>query len=152
MSVKILVKNKTAYFDYEILEKYEAGISLTGAEVKSLRMGTASINEAYVKPMDGGLFLWNSTIDRYKFSSDEDYDPHRLRRLLLHKREILKLASEVEAKRLTIVPLSLYLAHGKIKLEIALAKGKKSYEKQRRIKERDLDRDLHREKRKYMVK
>jgi SsrA-binding protein len=152
LSQKILIKNKRAYFDYEIIQKYEAGISLLGAEVKAIRSGQASINEAYVKPIDGGLFLWNATIERYKYSNDESYDPNRSRRLLLHKREIADLAMQVEAQRLTIVPLSIYLTHGKIKLELALAKGKKSHDKQRRIKERDLDRDLHREKRKYMVK
>ena len=152
MSQKLISKNKKAYFDYELLETFEAGIKLTGAEAKSVKGGGISISEAYVKEWQGGLILWNATIQQYKHSFDPNYDSGRARELLLKKREIQYLIKKTSAERLTIIPTRVYLTRGFVKIAIALAKGKKSYEKQRKIKERDLERELHREKRKFMVK
>ena len=152
MAIKIITKNKKAYFDYEILDTYEAGIKLTGAEVKSIKNGGISINEAYIKSINGRLHLWNASVRAYKHADDPNYDPGRSRALLLHKKEMEKLAVKSDAERLTIIPTKVYLSHGLIKLEIATAKGRKQHDKQRRIKERDLKRELHREKRKFMIK
>lgn len=152
MAIKIITKNKKAYFDYEILDTYEAGIKLTGAEVKSVKNGGISINEAYIRSVNGTLHLWNASIRPYKHAYDPDYDPGRSRQLLLHKREMETLAMKSTAERLTIIPTKVYLSHGLVKLEIATAKGRKKHDKQRRIKERDLNRELHREKRKFMIK
>ena len=151
MAIKVIAKNKRAFFDYELIDTYEAGIRLTGAEVKSVKNGGISINESFIKSIDGQLHLWNATIQPYKHAYDPDYDPGRARPLLLKKREMRTLAQKSEAERLTIIPIKVYLSHGLVKLEIASAKGKKKHEKQRRIKERELDRELHREKRKFMV-
>jgi SsrA-binding protein len=152
MAQKQITKNKRAFYDYEITDRFEAGIKLTGAEVKSVKDGGISINEAYIKPIDGSLFLWNSTIDRYKHAYDPDYDVGRMRQLLLKKREIALLTQKLESHRLTIIPLRVYLTRGYVKLEIGLAKGRKTHDKQRRVKKRDQERELHREKRKFMVK
>jgi len=152
MSQKLITKNKRAFYDYEITDRYEAGIKLTGAEVKSVKSGGISINEAYVKHIDGSLFLWNATIQKYKHAYDPDYDDGRTRRLLLKKKEIFVLTRKLESHRLTIIPLRVYLTHGLVKIEIGLAKGRKVHDKQRRMKKRDLERELHREKRKFMVK
>jgi len=152
MSQKLITKNKKAFYDYEITDRYEAGIKLTGAEVKSVKNGGISINESYVKNIDGSLFLWNATIQKYKHAYDPNYDDGRTRQLLLKKKEIFLLTRKLESHRLTIIPLRVYLTRGLVKLEIGLAKGRKTHDKQRRIKKRDQERELHREKRKFMVK
>lgn len=150
--IKVFSKNKKAFFDYEILETHEAGISLLGQEVKSIKNGEVSLKEAYIRLIEGELWLWNAHIPKYRHSSDDDYDSVRSRRLLLKKKEIAKLAKSLNTAGLTLIPLRIYAKRGILKLEIALAKGKKQHDKQRRIKERELGRELHREQRKYMVK
>ena len=136
------VTNRRAKFDYELLEKFEAGISLTGAEVKSVKNGHIKLDEAFVQIRDGEAWLFNAHIHPYTFADNRNYDPVRNRKLLLHQNEILKLAQQTHEKNLTIVPLSCYTSHNRIKLEIALAKGKKKYDKREAIKKKDLQREI----------
>lgn len=133
--------NKTARFNYQLLERIEVGIALTGAEVKSLFMGQGSLNEAYVKIINGEAFLLNGHIHPYQFADVSHIDPKRTRKLLLHKKELLALESKMKQKNLTLVPVLWYNKGHQIKLEIALARGKKKWEKKEIIKRRDLDRE-----------
>ena len=152
MSRKVINKNKKAFFNYEIRDRVEAGVVLTGAEVKAIKNSQINLNDSFVKIEKGEAWLWNAEIPQYKFSDLDEYDPRRTRKLLLKKKEIDWLQSKVDQKRLTIVPLLVYLTRGKVKIEIGLGKGKKSYDKKRKLKEKDLERELHREKRRYMIK
>lgn len=152
MSIKIISKNKRAYFDYEILEEFEAGIALAGAEVKSVKNSQVNLADSFVRFEGDQAYLWNANIAMYKHAYDPSYDPLRSRKLLLKKGEIDMLQSKVKQARLTVVPLKVYLSRGLVKLSIGLVRGKKQYEKKLKIKERDLDRELHREKRVHMVK
>ena len=136
------VLNRRAKFDYQLFEKFEAGIVLTGAEVKSVKMGRLSLEEAFVRVKDGEAYLFNATIPAYPYSSPRDYQPQRTRKLLLHRQEITSLGSKMKQKNLTLVPVSCYTKRGKIKLEIALGKGKKKFEKKKTIKKRDIERQL----------
>jgi SsrA-binding protein len=145
MSSSVNIKNKKAFFNYEILEKYEAGLQLTGTEIKSIRNGKASINEAYCYFKNGELFVKNMYIAEYEQGTFYNHEPRRERKLLLHKQELQKLEKKLEQKGLTIIPLRLYInKRGWAKLEIGLAKGKKLYDKRETIKERDVKRDLGR--------
>lgn len=141
---KIIHLNKKARFNYEILEKFEAGIVLTGAEIKSIRQGKISLGEAYIRPFNGELFLINAHIAEYSHSAQTKYDPQRQRKLLMHKQEINKLQGRVEQKGLTIVPVQVYLKNGRAKIEIALARGKDAPDKRRTIQERELKREAQR--------
>jgi len=134
--------NRRASYDYRLLEKFEAGIVLSGPEVKSVKAGHFHLEEAFCQVKNGELWLFNAHIHPYNFADTQDYDPRRARKLLLHKKEILKLAQHSSQKGLTIVPVSCYTKGNKIKLEIALAKGKKKYEKREAIKKRDLEREM----------
>jgi len=138
--VKILIKNKKAYHEYFIEETYEAGIALVGSEVKSIRAGKANIREAFVRIQDGQAFIHGMHISPYEKGSFYNEDPMRIRKLLLHKREIVKLYSTVTQKGLTLVPLAVYLKNGLVKLEIGVARGKKLYDKRQSIAERDAQR------------
>lgn len=143
--VKVIAQNKKARFEYHIIETFEAGMVLTGAEIKSIRSGGISLNESYVRPHRDGVWLLNSHIKPYSHSGGEkEYDPVRPRKLLLHKHEIDQLRGKVEAKGMTLVPLSIYLKNGRAKLEVALAKGKDNPDKRDSIKERDAKRELAR--------
>lgn len=144
-AIKIVTENRKARFDYHILEKFEAGLVLTGAEMKSIRAGEITVNEAYVRPQAGELFLLNAYIKPYSHSGDREYDPRRPRKLLMHKREIAKLIRELETKGTTIVPLDVHLKNGRAKLEIALGKGKAAPDKRQDIKKREADREVARE-------
>jgi SsrA-binding protein len=144
-SVKIVSENRKARFDYHILERFEAGLVLTGAEIKSIRAGEVTVNEAYVRPQGGELFLLNAYIKPYSHSGDKDYDPRRPRKLLMNKREITKLIRELETAGTTIVPLDIHLKNGLAKLEIALGKGKAAPDKRQDIKKREAARDVARE-------
>lgn len=135
--------NRRARYDYQLFEKIEAGIILTGGEVKSLAEGKASLDEAYVKVINGELYLVNAHIHPYQFS--ENQDPVRTRKLLLHVKEILALQIKMKQKNLILIPLVLYFRKNKAKLEIALAKGKKEYQKKESIKKRDLERRMEEE-------
>jgi len=139
------ITNKKAFYDYTIIERLEAGVSLMGSEVKSLRAGLGKLDGAFVKLLSGQPYLINAEIPIYKFSRPEGYDPKRSRRLLLHKREIVSLASKLDSQKLTLVPLSWYTTGHRVKLEIGLARGKKEYEKREKIRREDQKRDLERE-------
>jgi SsrA-binding protein len=141
---KVIVVNKKARFDYHILETFEAGIVLSGAEIKSVRAGGVSLNQSFIFPYGEELFLQGAHIAPYSHSGALEYDPTRKRKLLLHRHEIDKLRARVEQKGLTIVPLQLYLKRGRAKLEIALAKGKADPDKRDSIKEREGKREVAR--------
>ena len=143
-----LVKNKKGYFEYHILEKFVCGMVLHGSEVKSIRLGKASIGEAYCYVKNNEVFVKNMHISEYSQSNKYDsHEPLRERKLLLKKKEIIKLAEKVSQKGLTIIPLAILLTDtGYLKLEIALAKGKHLYDKREAIKSRDLDLELKRTK------
>lgn len=143
--MKILLKNKRAFFDYQVEKKMSAGLVLLGKEVKSLRMKAGSLNGSFVKIIGGEAVLINAQISPYKFADNRDYDPKRTRKLLLRKKEIYKLGFDLDKKGYTLVPLSIYLQKNLIKLEIGLAKGKKTYQKKALLKQRDLERDLARQ-------
>lgn len=151
MQKPINIQNKKARFEYEILEKYMAGMVLTGTEIKSIRASKASIAESFCEFNDQGeLFVINMNIEEYAYGTHYNHRPKAERKLLLNKRELKKLAKDVETKGLTIVPLKLFINEkGLAKLEIALAKGKKIYDKRETIKDRDNKRDLDRIKKIY---
>ncbi|HON56034.1 MAG TPA: SsrA-binding protein SmpB [bacterium] len=137
--MKIILKNRKAFFDYEIIEKFEAGIELKGCEVKSLRAGKANFKDAYCEVRNYEIFLIGMRIEPYKEGSYNNPDSERDRKLLLHKSEIIKINNKINERGLSLIPLNIYLtAKQKIKLEIALAKGKRQYEKREKIKKEDL--------------
>jgi SsrA-binding protein len=138
------IDNRRARFEYEFLEKIEAGVMLTGTEIKSVRTGQISLNEAYARVRDGELWLLNLHIPPYKEGSFSNHEPTRPRKLLVHRRELARLAGRAAEKGLTIVPTRLYFRRGKAKIEIALAKGKKLWDKRREQKDRDQERELRR--------
>jgi SsrA-binding protein len=145
MEIKTVATNRKAFHNYIILESIEAGIALTGSEIKSIRDGKTSLLEAYVKPDEKGeLWLLNAHIARYDSASYMSHEPTRSRKLLLHRKEIIGLVSKLAVKGLTLVPLKLYLKGGIAKVEIALVKGKKLYDKREVIAQRDSDREIER--------
>jgi len=140
--VKILAENRKARFNFNILEAFEAGLVLTGSEIKSMRNGGANIAEAYIRVINAELHLIGAHINPYIFTQDSTVDPVRSRKLLMHKNEIIKLQAKVAQKGLTIVPLELYLKAGWAKIKIALASGKSNPDKRHSIKERDANRAI----------
>lgn len=142
--IKIISRNRKAKFEYQLFEKYEAGIELRGTEIKSIRAGQVSLSEAYVRTNGRQAWLVGAHIAPYDQASVFNHDPDRERRLLLHKREISDLWDGVRLKGMTIVPTMLYLRDGLAKVEIALAKGKKQYDKRQAIKKRDMAREVDR--------
>lgn len=139
---KIVAENRRARFDYHIEETLEAGIALTGTEVKSLRFGEGSIAESYAEVRDGEAWLINANVPEFSHGNRFNHEPRRPRKLLLHQREIERLMGAVERKGMTIVPLSVYFnSRGRAKVELALAKGKQAHDKRASIKERDWKRD-----------
>ncbi|MDD2578223.1 MAG: SsrA-binding protein SmpB [Candidatus Dojkabacteria bacterium] len=145
------IKNKKASFNYEISDAFEAGIVLAGAEVKSIKSGRVNLSDAFVKIVGGELWLVNADIPRYKSDGSLEYDSKRSRKLLVKRKELVKIDSKLKQKNLTLIPLSVYTSRGKIKVEVAFGKGRKKHEKKAREKERELDRELLYEKREYMV-
>ena len=142
---RIIAQNRKARFNYEIIDTMEAGIVLTGSEVKSLRMSKINITDTYASPNNGEIQIHNLYIDEYKNTSNKAVSPKRIRTLLLHKREIKKIEGYIEQKGLTIVPLKIYFNdQGRAKLEIAVARGKKLYDKRETEKKRDWDRNKQR--------
>ncbi len=139
------IVNKKAHYDYTLFETFEAGINLTGPEVKAVRFGHADLAGSFVKIIGSEAYLINAKIFPYPYARPEGYDERRTRKLLLHKKETLALKSRTEGSTMTIVPVSLYTKNRLIKLELALAKGKKQYEKKEAIKKRDINRDLEQE-------
>lgn len=141
MEIKVVSTNRKARFEYHILENFEAGLVLKGTEIKSIRAGQVSLQEAYIRTDGREAWLVGAHIAPYEQASAYQHEPDRERKLLLSKREIQKLWDEVRIKGMTIIPTRMYLKGGRAKLEIGLAKGKKQYDKRESIKERDLDRE-----------
>src|SRR3990172_3839662 len=144
MSEKVLARNRKASHDYFLLEKYEAGLALQGSEIKAIRAGQISLKEAYVRTDGRQAWLVNAHIAPYDPASRANHNPLRERKLLLHRKEIAELAEEVQRKGNTIVPLQVYLKDGRAKLEIAVARGKKKYDKREDIAKRDAEREMAR--------
>ena len=140
--MNIVAQNKKARHDYFILETYEAGIELKGTEIKSIRRGSCNLKDSFIRIKDGEAYIENMYVAPYKEGNIFNVDPRRIRKLLLHKKEIRKLQKEIMQEGLTIVPLKVYFNTSKAKLEIALAKGKKNYDKPQSLKEKDLKRDI----------
>lgn len=145
--MKIVAQNKKALFDYQVLGTIEAGIVLTGDEVKSLRAGNANLSGAFVVPRDGELFLINCHISPYShaYQKKKDDEGLRNRKLLLHKKEIDKMIGDVSRKGITLIPLKLYFAKGRVKVEVGLCKHKKAHQKKELLRERDIQRETRRE-------
>jgi SsrA-binding protein len=141
---KVIVSNRKARHDYSIIDTYEAGLVLVGTEVKSLRAGKASLQEAFATVDDGEVWLRNVHIPEYVQGTWTNHMPRRTRKLLLHRREIEKLIGKTKESGLSLVPLSMYFKDGKVKVEIALAKGKKSYDKRQDLAKRDANREVSR--------
>ncbi|HWB37758.1 MAG TPA: SsrA-binding protein SmpB [Rugosimonospora sp.] len=141
---KLIASNKRARHDYAVLDTYEAGIALVGTEVKSLRAGRASLVDAFAQEKDGELYLYALHIPEYDHGTWTNHEPRRTRKLLLHKTELVKLLSKVREGGVTLVPLSLYFADGWAKVELALARGKKEYDKRQDLAKRDADREISR--------
>src|ERR671932_2382719 len=139
---KVIVSNRRARHDYEILDSYEAGIVLTGTEVKSLRAGRASLADAYASVDDGEVWLRGVHIPEYTQGSWTNHEPRRTRKLLLHRKEILRLIGKIREGGLTLVPLSMYFKDGKVKVELALARGKKAYDKRQDLAKRYAQREI----------
>ncbi len=142
--MEIVSTNKKARFNYEIIEKIEAGISLKGTEVKSVRNKNVSIGESYAQIKENEVFLHNLHISPYEQGNRENHDPIRVRKLLLHKHEIKKLVVKIQQKGLSLVPLSIYLRKGKIKIELAVGRGKRLVDKRESIKKRTIEREIDR--------
>ena len=145
MAEKNVAVNRRASHDYEILERVEAGIALTGSEIKSVREGRVSLQEAYARPERGELWLQGAHIAQYGPAAYFGHEPRRPRRLLLHRAEIRELARQVEQRGLTIIPLRLYLKDGLAKLELGVARGRRRYDKREAIARRDAEREVERE-------
>lgn len=145
----IEINNRKARFDYEILDTIEAGIELTGTEIKSIRLGNANLKDSYAIVRNGEVFLLGMHISPYKEGNIFNHDELRTRKLLLHKKEILKLNDRIVLEGNTLVPLKLYFKKNKVKILIGVAKGKKTYDKREAIKKRDIDRELKKEYKNY---
>ncbi len=142
MGEKLICNNKKAYHDYFIEEKFEAGMVLKGTEVKSLRLGKANLNDSFALVKNGEAYLHNLHISPYDFGNRENHDPDRMRKLLLHKKEIVKLFAKIREQGYSIIPLRLYFKMGMVKVEVGLAKGKKLYDKREDMKKKDMHRDV----------
>jgi SsrA-binding protein len=143
--VKILAKNRRVRHDYHVVDTVEAGIVLKGTEVKSVRLGKVQLVDSFVKIDGGELFLYGVHISPYEHGNRYNVDPTRTRKLLAHKIEIHRLHRQVMEKGMALIPLSVYLKRGRVKLEIGICRGKKTYDKRHTIRERDADRDMERE-------
>jgi SsrA-binding protein len=141
---KIIAQNRKARHDYALLDRFEAGIVLTGTEVKSLRLGRASLVDGFATIDDGEVYLRNVHIPEYDQGSWTNHEPRRTRKLLLHRGEIARLIGKTKESGLTLVPLSIYFSAGKVKVELALARGKRSYDKRQDLARRDADREMRR--------
>jgi SsrA-binding protein len=141
---RYIAQNRKARHDYAILDTFEAGLVLTGTEVKSLRLGRASLVDGFATIDDGEVYLRNVHIPQYTQGSWTNHEPRRTRKVLLHKSEIVRLIGKTKESGLTLVPLSLYFSDGKVKVEIALARGKRSYDKRQDLARRDADREVRR--------
>jgi SsrA-binding protein len=145
--IKLIAENRKARHDYIIVDQYEAGLVLTGTEVQSLRLGRANLKDSYAKVKDGEVWLYQMHISPYPFAYYDNHDPLRVRKLLLHKREILRLYAKANEQGHTLVPLKLYFKAGKAKITLALAKGKREFDKRDALRERDRKREMERARR-----
>ena len=151
--MKTIAQNKKAFHDYEILDKFEAGIALAGSEVKSIRAGRISLKDAFVEIHDSEAFLLRCHISPYLQANIFNHEPERKRKLLLHGREIHRLDQKVKARGFSIVPLQVFLTDkGLVKVEIALVRGKREYEKKQKLKERDIQREMDRDVQRFRSK
>lgn len=141
---KVVAQNKRASHEYELLDKFEAGLVLQGTEIKAVRNHQVNLQRSYVKPRDGELWLLEAHIAEYKYGNRDNHDPVRPRKLLLHRREIARIVAQLEQKGLTLVPTLLYLKDGRAKVEVALARGKKLHDKRQSLAKRESDRQLER--------
>ena len=144
-NIKIIAKNRKAYYDYAVDDKYECGIELMGTEVKSFRDGKISFPDAWAEVINGEVWVNSLRVAENPFSSHFNHDPDRKKRLLLHKQEIKRISRKVEEKGFTLIPLSFYFKNGRVKVELGLCKGKKAYDKRAGIREKDLKREIARE-------
>lgn len=144
IETKVLATNRKAYHDYHIEETYEAGIALTGTEIKSVRAGSVNLRDSYAHVKDGELWLLNTHIAPYEPASRQNVDPYRDRKLLMHRHEIMRLQGRVQEKGYTLVPLRMYLKKNRVKVEIGLARGKRQYDKREAISKRDAAREMER--------
>lgn len=149
MTIKVVARNRKARHLYEFYDSLEAGLVLVGSEIKSIRAGRVSLEEGYVQFENGEAWLLNVHIAQYDPASRQNHDPRRKRKLLLHRKEIARLHSRVQEKGFTLVPTQLYLKEGRAKLEIALARGKKLYDKRQTLAKRDSDRQIERALKEY---
>jgi SsrA-binding protein len=140
-SIKMIASNRDAYYNFHILETYEAGVQLVGTEVKSLRAGRINLKDAYATVQDGEAWLLNAHIGQYSHGNRQNHEPLRTRKLLLHKREIVKLWEAVQERGLTVVPTKIYFKNGRVKAEIGVAKGKKLYDKRETERRRTVERE-----------
>lgn len=147
MTTQVVASNRRARFDYEIIDTFEAGMVLLGSEVKSLREGKASINEAYASERHGELWLESMNIPPYTYAREGGHEPTRPRKLLLHKREITRIGEKLREQSLTLVPTRVYFSNGRAKVELALGKGKRSIDKRQSIKKREQQREMDRAQR-----
>ena len=138
------ILNRQAGFNYHLLETFEAGLVLTGSEVKSIRAGQANLADSYVKIVDGEAWLHKLHIAPYSQGAQDSYEPTRPRKLLLHKKELVQLTSKLQEQGLSVIPTKIYSTHNHIKVELALAKGKKKFDKRESIKQREVDRETRR--------
>jgi SsrA-binding protein len=151
--MKTIAQNKKAFHDYEILDKFEAGIALVGSEVKSIRAGRVSLKDSFVEVQNGEAFLMRCHVSLYEQAGAFNHEPERRRKLLLHAREIHRLDQKVKERGFSIVPLQLFFSdRGLIKVEIALARGRREYEKKQKLKERDIRREMDRDVQRFRDK
>lgn len=143
-NIKIISQNKKAFHDYEITERFEAGMVLLGTEVKSLREGRANLKDSYARVKRNEIFIYGLHISPYTHATYDNHDPERIRKLLLHSSEIRKLLGKTQERGFSLIPLKIYFKDGRVKIEIALAKGKKEYDKRESIKRKEENRELDR--------
>ena len=143
-TIKVIVANRKAFHDYEVLERVEAGLVLTGTEIKSIRAGRANVRDAYARPEDDELWLVNAHIAHYPQGGIYNHEPNRPRKLLLHRDQLVRLTGESAQKGLTIVPLRLYIRNHVAKVELGLARGRRQYDKRKVIARRDAEREMQR--------
>ena len=143
-ATKLIAKNKKARFDYELGDRYEAGLVLRGTEVKSLRLGKGNLTDSYARLKNGEAWLMGCHISAYPYAYYDNHEPERPRKLLLHKQELRRLTGKIQEQGMSLIPLRLYFKNGKAKVELALAKGKKSHDKRQTIKEREHSREIAR--------
>jgi SsrA-binding protein len=142
--IKVVATNRKATHDFSLEERFEAGLVLLGTEIKAIRAGQANLREGYVQLRNGELYLVNTHISTYEPAGQNSHDPLRARKLLMHRKEITKIATRLNERGFTLIPLKIYLKHGRAKIEIALARGKRQYDKRQAIAERDSQRQIER--------